>query len=374
MGLSHLASKGPRNISRNLNVCNLSRSVQFISNREEKSRMSLAEGARACVVFSSPPSPGIESDKTRRERNCKVARTELRMKEDELQQRLESLERQAHEGVREMEDPLSHQQQHPQYQRLPTASADATSPRFVSEGRAQGSAQTPLAVGGANRISLGDAGGNGGEEGRQRGEGGVGTLRGVAPTHQLFLHGQNSVDSNSNNVYANSMGVLNGNVINGVNNDRNDDNGDRDDHFPQNPQEDERQAQRGHAVAPFPSSSLRLVTQSPRASRRDETKRRRAMALAFVKLFVISKLMGFHVGADDDMQTFLQACTVSSFPRWELTAVMIQQYVADLYAATKGTFAPSLLQVCTSLQTLSKGRGGTYVSHPTIRTFTRRCS
>lgn len=363
--MSHLASKGPYNISRELNVCSYSRSVQLEFSEKKESRTTLVESAHACVVFPlpPPPPPGIESDKTRRERNCKVARTELRLKEDELQQRLESLERQAIERAMGLADSSSHQQQHPQHQRSPTASADVTSPHLVSEGRAQVSAQTPASVGGANMSSLGDAGGNGGEEGRQRAEGAVGISQGVASMHQLVLQRQNSVDSNSNNIYVNTMDVLNGNVNNGMNNDRRSDNGDRDDHFPKNRQEDERLAQQGYSVALPPASSPRLFAQAPPASRRDETKMRRAMALAFVKLFVISKLMGFDVGTDDGVQAFLQACTVSSFPRSELSAVMIQHHVADLYEATKGTFAPSLLQVCASLQTRSKGDKGTHVSY-----------
>lgn len=70
----------------------------------------------------------------------------------------------------------------------------------------------------------------------------------------------------------------------------------------------------------------------------------RDMALSFVKAFVVAQLSGFHVARDRDVRAFLQSCTSDHFPSEDLSPARIKHYVAELYAATKGTFTRDLLR------------------------------
>lgn len=84
----------------------------------------------------------------------------------------------------------------------------------------------------------------------------------------------------------------------------------------------------------------------------------RDIAILFVKAFVVSQLLGFDIATSPDVQTFLQACAVQQsflnnnednssdgheIGNTLLSPAKIKHHVAELYAATKDTFAPTLL-------------------------------
>lgn len=324
--------------------------------------------ARVC------PSTGLESDKTRKERDSKDARNELRFKEEGLRLRLESLERQAAAAeARARGDQIS-RQQYPQQQdhELPaTASgANAAPVPFLSLRLNAGAhPQTPpvtpgevglslpTAVGAVNddaarheqstahRTSF-DFGGSGGSVGGVAGAGtsgagtsgadgggGVGKSVVVGATHQLLWQQHNDHhhqdDSSNAGMSVNDMdvGAATSNNASSI--------------------REEQQQQEGSGSERVQGTSAVAFSQQQQQEQQQHNEARRVIALAFVKLFVVSKLMGFHVGAQDEIQAFLQSCAVPRFPRLGLTPGVIQRYIAELYAATKRILTPDLLQVCT---------------------------